>query len=287
MSTLHNQRVWFITGSSTGFGRALVEAVLAKGERVIATARKPEQLSELVNSYPDTVKAIRLDVTNRQEVDEAIHTGLKTFGRIDVLVNNAGYGLLGGIEEASDAEIRAQFETNLFGAINVMQAVLPQMRQQRAGHILNISSVGGFTGFAGFGIYNGTKFALEGISEALALEVASFGIHITIVEPGAFRTDWAGRSMVRAERIIEDYAQTTGQTRSWMDKEDGSQAGDPARAAVAMIEVVNAANPPLRLVLGADALERIRGKLQSVAQELDTWERTTVNTAFAAASTAS
>jgi NAD(P)-dependent dehydrogenase (short-subunit alcohol dehydrogenase family) len=280
MTTQGNKRVWFITGSSTGFGRALVEAVLANGECVIATARKPEQLNDVVNQYPDTALAVRLDVTNCQEVDEAVNVALKTFGHVDVLVNNAGYGLLGGVEEASNAEIRAQFETNLFGALNVMQAVLAHMRQRQSGHILNISSVGGFTGYAGFGIYNGTKFALEGISEALALEVAPFGIHITIVEPGAFRTDWAGRSMTRTERIIEDYAETAGQTRTWMDGENGDQAGDPARAVQAMIKVVNAANPPLRLVLGADALERIRGKLRSVAQELDTWELTTVNTAF-------
>lgn len=273
-------KVWFITGSSTGFGRALVKAVLAKGDRVIATARRPEQLSELVNEYPDAVKAVRLDVTNRQEVDEAINAALKIFGQIDVLVNNAGYGLLGGIEEANDTEIRAQFETNVFGALNVLQVVLPHMRQRRTGHILNISSVGGFTGFAGFGIYNATKFALEGISEALAAEVAPFGIHITIVEPGSFRTDWAGRSLNRAERIIEDYAQTTGQTRISMKQASGNQAGDPARAAIAMIEIANASNPPLRLVLGADALEEIRRKLDSVAQELNIWERTTLSTAF-------
>ncbi|MBD2100994.1 oxidoreductase [Leptolyngbya sp. FACHB-261] len=276
----NNTKVWLITGSSSGFGRSLTEAVLEKGDRVIATARKPEQLDDLAQQYPDTAKAIRLDVTDRQEVESAIHTAINTFGRIDVLVNNAGYGLLGSIEEASEAEARTQFETNLFGALWMIQAVLPVMREQSSGHILNISSVGGFTGYAGFGIYNGTKFALEGISEALALEVAPFNIRITIVEPGSFRTDWAGRSMVRSERVIDAYAKSSGQTRDWMDQEGGNQAGDPALAAAAMMKVVNVENPPQRLVLGADALERIRGKLRSVAQELDAWEQTTVNTAF-------
>ncbi|MEH2178665.1 oxidoreductase [Nostoc sp.] len=280
MMTNHNAKVWFITGCSTGFGRALAEVVLKQGDRLIATARKPEQLSELVNSFPDTAKAVRLDVTNRQEVDEAVNTALSTFGQIDVLVNNAGYGLLGAIEEVSDSEVRAQFETNFFGALNVTQAVLTHMRSHHSGHILNISSVGGFSGFTGFGIYNATKFALEGASEALAQEVAPFGIHVTIVEPGGFRTDWAGRSMVRSACEIEDYAELSGQTRNWMDREDGNQVGDPARAATAMIEVVNSSQPPLRLVLGADALERIRGELRSVAEELDRWEATSVNTAF-------
>jgi NAD(P)-dependent dehydrogenase (short-subunit alcohol dehydrogenase family) len=278
----NDAKVWFITGSSTGLGQSLTEAVLKHGDHVIATARKPEQLDDLVQQYPDTAKAIRLDVTDRQEVDRAIHTAINTFGRIDVLVNNAGYGLLGGVEEASEAEARTQFATNLFGALWMIQAVLPVMREQRSGHILNISSVGGFTGYAGFGIYNGTKFALEGISEALALEVAPFNIHVTIVEPGAFRTDWAGRSMIRSERVIDAYAESSGQTRNWMDQESGTQAGDPALAAAAMIKVVDAENPPQRLVLGADALERIRAKLRSMAQELDIWEQTTVNTAFSA-----
>lgn len=244
------------------------------------TRKFGEQLSELIDQYPETAKAIRLEVTERQQVDEAVKTALNTFGRIDVLVNNAGYGLLGAIEEVRQTEVRAQFETNFFGALNMIQAVLPQMRNQRFGHIVNISSVGGFSGFAGFGIYNGTKFALEGISEALALEVAPLGIRVTIVEPGAFRTDWAGRSMIRSARIIDDYANSSGRTRGWMDEENGNQAGSPVRAAEAMIEAVNAPNPPLRLVLGTDALERIRSKLHSVSQELDAWEQSTVNTAF-------
>lgn len=273
-------KVWLITGSSSGFGRALAEAVLERGDRLIATARKPEQLNDLIEAFPNTAKAVRLDVTSRQEVDDAIDTALSTFGQIDILVNNAGYGLLGAIEEVSDSEVRTQVETNFFGALKMMQAVLPHMRNRRAGHILNVSSVGGFNGFAGFGIYNATKFALEGASEALALEVAPFNINITIIEPGSFRTDWAGRSLNRSATQIEDYAESSGETRNWMDKEDGNQQGDPAKAATAMIEAVNSSQPPLRLVLGSDALEIIRNKIDSVSQELDRWETTTVNTAF-------
>lgn len=273
-------KVWLITGSSSGFGRALAEAVLRHGDYLVATARKPEQLNDLVEQYPDTTQAVRLDVTEPESIDEAIATAKDAFGRIDVVVNNAGYGLLGGIEEVSDTEVRHQFETNLFGALNVIRAVLPQLRQQQSGHILNVSSVGGFCGFAGFGIYNGTKFALEGISEALALEVAPFNVNVTIVEPGSFRTDWAGRSLNRAENIIDDYAETSGETRSWMNEENGTQQGDPAKAAEAMIEVVYSENPPQRLVLGADALEIICKKLDNVTQELDKWEQTTVDTAF-------
>lgn len=276
-----DKKVWLITGSSSGFGRALAEAVLQHGDYLVATARKPEQLNDLVEQYPETVKAVRLDVTEPQSIQDALKSAIDTFDRIDVLVNNAGYGLLGGIEEVSNTELRNQFETNFFGALNVIQAILPQLRQQRSGHILNVSSVGGFRGFPGFGIYNGTKFALEGISEALALEVAPLGIKVTIVEPGSFRTDWAGRSMVRAENKIDDYAETSGETRSWIDEENGIQAGDPAKAASAMIKAVYSENPPQRLVLGADALELIRQKIDSVTQELDKWEQTTVDTAYA------
>lgn len=275
-----NQKVWLITGSSTGLGRALAEALIDQNERVVATARKPEQLDDLVAKAPDRVRAARLDVTRPKEIQAAVELALTSFGRIDVLVNNAGYGLLGAVEEVSESEVRNQFETNLFGALWMMQAALPVMREQKSGHILNISSVGGFCGFPGFGLYNSTKFALEGISEALAIETEPFGIHITIVEPGAFRTDWAGRSMTRSAQVMPEYADSSGQTRSWMDEETGNQVGDPVRAAEAMIKAVNAANPPQRLVLGADALERIREKITQTSAELDTWEHVTVDTAF-------
>ncbi len=198
-----------------------------------------------------------------------------------MLVNNAGYGLVGGVEEVSNAEARQIFETNFFGALEVMRAVLPIMRKQKSGHILNISSVGGFKSFAGFGLYNATKFALEGASEALALETKPLGIKVTIVEPGSFRTNWAGASLKTAEQVISDYAESSGKTRSFIQEENGQQPGDPASAAKAMIQVVEASEPPLRLVLGADALGSIRDKMSSVAKELDNWESTTTGTAFA------
>jgi len=275
-----NTKVWLITGSSTGFGRSLTEAVLKHGYRVIATARKPEQLSDLIEQYPDTAKAVRLDVTNPQEVRDAVKAALEAFGRIDVLVNNAGYGAVGAIEEVSDEAIRRQFETNVFGALNLTRAVLPTLRQQRSGHILNLSSVGGFVSFGATGVYCATKFALEAVSEALAKEVASLGIKVTIIEPGAYRTDFNCRSLMAPEDLIEDYAPVSGAFLQWLEQMDGKQPGDPAKAAEAMIQVVESDNPPLRLALGADAVGAIAEKLQSVKEELDTWKEVAVNTAF-------
>ncbi|MBD2465683.1 SDR family NAD(P)-dependent oxidoreductase [Oscillatoria sp. FACHB-1407] len=275
-----NSKVWLITGSSTGFGRSLTEAVLEKGDIVVATARKPEQLDNLVQQYPNTVKAIRLDVTIPQEVHNTVNTALAVFGRIDVLVNNAGYGALGAIEEVSEDAIRRQFETNVFGVLNMTRAVLPLMRQQRSGHILNLSSIGGFVAFPGVGVYNGSKFALEGISEALAQEVAHLGIKVTIVEPGAFRTDFNGRSLAVPDQRIGDYAESSGKLLDWATEVDGQQPGDPDKAAGAMIQIVESANPPLRLVLGADAVNLMENKLQSLQAELDAWREVSVNTAF-------
>lgn len=276
----NTQKVWFITGSSTGFGRVLAETVLEEGNCVIATARKPEQLNDLITQYPETAKAIRLDVTNPQEVSEAVNSALDAFGRIDVLVNNAGYGAVGALEEFSDEAIRRQFETNLLGALNVMRAVLPSMRQQRSGHILNISSVGGFVSFPGSGIYCSTKFALEGLSEALAQEVKPLGIKVTIIEPGAFRTDFGGRSLITPEQSIDDYASTSGAMIQWIRENDGKQPGDPKKAAKAMIQVVESDNPPLRLALGADAVNAISEKLESVKAELEAWKQVAIDTAF-------
>lgn len=276
----NHPKVWFITGSSTGFGRSLTEAVLKHGDRVVATARKPEQLSDLIDQYQEAVKVIRLDVTNSQEVRDAVRVALDSFGRIDVLVNNAGYGSLGALEEVSDDAIRRQFETNVFGALDTMRAVLPAMREQRSGHILNISSVGGFVAFGGTGIYCATKFALEGLSEALAKEVATLGIKVTIVEPGAFRTDFNGRSLAVPDQQIADYAAISGEFLNWIRDMDGKQPGDPDKAAAAMIQAVESDNPPLRLALGEDAVNAISEKLESVKVELDTWKQVSNNTAF-------
>lgn len=276
----NDTKVWLITGSSTGFGRSLTEAVLKHGYRVVATARKPEQLNDLVEQYQDTAKAFRLDVTDPQNISEVVDFALKTFGQIDVLVNNAGYGAIGTIEEVSDEAIQRQFDTNVFGALKMMRAVLPLMRKQRSGHILNLSSVGGFVSFGATGIYCGTKFALEALSEALSKEVESLGIKVTIVEPGAFRTDFNGRSLAAPEQLIDDYAPITTPFLQWLQEMDGKQPGDPDKAAQAMIKVVESDNPPLRLALGADAVGAIEAKLESVKTELDAWRQVSLDTAY-------
>lgn len=276
-------RVWLITGCSTGFGRALADAVLAKGDRLIATARKPEQLQDLVDSYSQQVRTLSLDVTNSDNIRSAVAEAQQVFGRIDVLVNNAGYGTIGAIEEVSDEAIKRQFDTNLFGTLNMMRAILPIMRQQRSGHILNLSSVGGMVSFAATGIYCSTKFAVEGLSEALSQEVAPLGIKVTIVEPGAFRTDFNGRSLAVPEQPIDDYAETTNGFLDWLQQMDGKQPGDPVKAAQAMIQAVESESPPLRLALGEDAVSAIEQKLQSVKAEVDEWRSTSLATAFAGA----
>lgn len=280
MTTAQANRVWFITGCSTGFGRALAEAVLARGERVIVTARKREHVQELEDRFPDHARALALDVTDAAQVHTVADTALALFGGVDVLVNNAGYGLMGAVEEISLDEARTQFETNVFGALAVTQAFLPDMRERRRGHILNVSSVSGFTARAGTSIYSASKFALEAISESLAQEVGPLGIRVTIIEPGVFRTDFAGRSLHLAATVIDDYTATAGATRAMIQQVSGRQPGDPARGATAIIAAVDAETPPLRLILGSDALGRIRTKLAAVAQDADVWEATSVGTDF-------
>jgi NAD(P)-dependent dehydrogenase (short-subunit alcohol dehydrogenase family) len=269
-------RVWFITGASTGFGRKLAEAALAKGDRVVATARKEETVADLEQQYPSHARAVRLDVTDLAQVKASVQAAIHAFGRIDVLVNNAGYGLMGAVEEVSDEQIRQQFETNLFGLLNVTRAVLPLLREQRSGHILNVTSVGGQVSFPVFGMYHGTKYAIEGISESLAQEVAAFGIKVTIVEPGGFKTDFSTRSLARATRLPAYQPNYEALLKAF----EGSVVGDPARAAQAMIQVVEFEQPPLRLALGADALGTIRAKLHSELDEYQRWETVTVSTAF-------
>lgn len=272
--------VWFITGCSTGFGRELARLVLEKGWRVAATARDPRKLDDLLAGHGDRGRAIALDVTDQAQVARAVREAEQAFGRLDVVVNNAGYGYLSAIEEGEDAEIRAMFETNVFGLAAVTRAVLPGMRARRAGHIVNISSQGGMVGFPGSGYYAATKFAVEGLSESLSKEVAPLGIRVLIVEPGPFRTDWAGRSLKQSATWIDDYEQTSGARRKQISGYSGKQPGDPVRAAEAIITAVNAENPPLRLVLGRPALEGVRGKLHSVLDEIDAWEKTTLGADF-------
>ncbi len=270
-------RVWFITGSSTGFGRELAEQALAKGYKVAATARKMETIEDLVEKYPETARAIRLDVTNAEDIKTSVAKAVEEFGKIDVLVNNAGYGLGGGIEEPSEEQIRRQFETNVFGVIAVMREVLPIMREQKSGHILNLSSIGGFRSGPSVGYYTATKFALEALSESLAKELEHLGIKVTIVEPGGFRTDFAGRSFDLPENRITDYI--TSERIDKMSEYDGNQPGDPVKAVAAMIQIVEAENPPLRLPLGADAVNGMEEKMESVKQNIEEWREVAVNTA--------
>jgi NADP-dependent 3-hydroxy acid dehydrogenase YdfG len=274
------QRVWFITGASTGFGRLLAEQTLRAGHKVIATARKPEQIANLGHHYSDRCLVLPLDVTNQAQVDSAVTQAFAKFGQVDVLVNNAGYGVAGAIEEVSEAEFMPMFETNVFGLLRVTRAFLPYLRKQRSGHILNLSSIGGVVASPGIGFYNSTKFAVEGISEALAAELAPLGVRVTIIEPGPFRTDFLGRSGVLAKDRIADYDSTAGNMRKYFAENDGKQPGDPVRAVQAMMQVVESPEPPLRLLLGASALQRLTGKLSNWEKEIATWEQMTVGADF-------
>lgn len=276
----NSDRVWFITGASTGFGRILAEEVLKRGEKVVATARKVEQVKDLEEKYPGKALAVILDVTKQEQVDAALAKTLERFGHVDVLVNNAGYGVAGAIEEVSEAEFGPMYETNVFGLLRVTRAFLPQLRKQRCGHILNLSSIGGLTAGPGWGLYQSTKFAVEGLSEALAQEVAPLGIKLTIVEPGPFRTDFLGRSGVEAAKQIAEYDTTAGNARRYMNEQDGKQPGDPLKAVEAMIQVVDVENPPLRLLLGAGALKRVREKIDRWQKELAAWEPVTIGADF-------
>ncbi|MFD0688712.1 oxidoreductase [Actinomadura fibrosa] len=279
MAEASGGRVWLITGTSSGFGRALAEAVVARGDRLVAAVRRPETNKDLVALAPGRVRVVEVDVTDRERVREAVRIAVEAFGRIDVVVNNAGFGLLGGVEEATDEQIRDQFDVNVFGVFDVTRAVLPVLRRQRSGHIITMSSIAGMVGAPGLAWYDATKFAVEGFSEALAAEVAAIDVKVTIIEPGNFRTDWTGRSMVRSEPIA-DYAPSIEYWRDLFTQLDGKQEGDPAKAAQAIIRVVEADDPPLRLVLGADALGYIRAKLEGQRAEQDAWEELSLDVNF-------
>jgi NADP-dependent 3-hydroxy acid dehydrogenase YdfG len=272
--------IWFITGASSGLGQALAEAVLVRGWKAVVTARKLASLETFSARYGQQVLPLQLDVTSKASVADAVVAAHKHFGTIDVLVNNAGYGYLAAIEEGADAEIRAQFETNVFGLIDVTQQVLPAMRAQRRGHIFNISSLGGLIAFAATGYYHATKFAVEGLSESLSHEVGPLGIKVTIVEPGAFRTNWAGSSMIESSMVIDDYAETSGKRRQATRAVSGNQPGDPARAAQAIIKAYEADTPPLRLLLGAPALKLARQRLDDLRANFDAWADVTLSADF-------
>ncbi|WP_405069019.1 oxidoreductase [Kribbella sp. NBC_01510] len=273
-------KIWLITGSSRGLGRALTEAVLAAGDRVVATARKPEQLDDLVERWGERVRAIALDVTDAGAARAAVLTALDTFGGLDVVANNAGYANSAPIEETTDADFRAQLETNLFGVVNVTKAALPVFRERRAGHFLQFSSIGGRVGGTpGMGAYQTAKFAVEGFSEVLSNEVKPFGVKVTIVEPGAFRTDWGGSSMTIAP-VLPDYDSTVGAMNRYRLETDGKQPGDPARAAAAILEVVSLDEPPRRLLLGKDALTHAERSSQARAEEAAAWAHFSTSTDF-------
>ena len=274
------EQVWLITGASTGFGRVLAETVLARGGRVVATARDVSAVKDLVERAPERVLAARLDVTDPASVRQAVDAAIAGFGQIDVVVNNAGHGLVGALEELADEHIRAVMATNVFGAMAVTRAVLPHMRARRQGCIVQMSSVGGVVGNPGHAIYATSKFALEGMSEALAGEVAPFGIRVLIVEPGPFRTEFAGRSMTFAEPI-DDYRDTpAGALRARFRDQDGRQPNDPAKAAAIIVDVAGDDRAPLRLPLGPEAVGRIREKLQQQLADLNEWESTVVETRY-------
>jgi len=273
-------KVWFITGASTGFGRLLAEEVLKAGGRVIATARNAAQIADLARQYPNTARTFVLDVTWPAQIEAVAKDAIAAFGRVDVLVNNAGYGIAGGIEETTEAEFLPVFETNVFGLMRVTRAFLPQFRKQRSGHVLNLSSMAGLVGSAGWGYYNASKFAVEGFSEALAGEMAPLGVRVTIVEPGPFRTDFLGRSGVVAARSIADYHETVGKTREYFYENAGKQRGDPLKAVQAMMDVVESANPPLHLILGAMAYDRFKGKLDRWREEMAAYESVTLGADF-------
>ena len=273
-----DRAVWLVTGCSTGFGRELVRVLLRQGKKVVATARNATSLAEFVASENALVMA--LDVTIPAQIDDVVRQAEARFGGIDVLVNNAGYGYLSAIEEGEDDEVRAMFETNVFGLANVTKAVLPGMRKQARGHIVNISSMGGLIGFPGVGYYNATKFAVEGMSEALAKETAPLGIKVTIVEPGPFRTEWAGRSLKMPKNAIADYAATAGARRNATHSYSGSQPGDPVRGVQAIILAVESPEPPLHLLLGRPAFDAAAAKFKEFSAEMEKWREVSLGADF-------
>lgn len=277
---MKTQKVWFITGASKGLGFEIVKAALADGDKVVATVRKnPKKLAKDLNN-PDELEVVVLDVTNEAGVISGIKKAEERFGRIDVIVNNAGYGLVGATEEASDEETRQQYDTNVFGLLNVIRAVLPCMRAQKSGHIINISSLFGYSAaYPGLNLYGSTKYAVEGISEGLALEVNSLGIHVTAAAPGLFSTEFNSAESYKTAAIeLSDYAGTAGHARQVMGQLHGNQPGDPAKLAEVIITLANSENPPLHLPIGKDAVASFRAGAAKVAKDVDTWEEISSST---------
>lgn len=278
MSQSQTKKVWFITGASRGFGLLIARDALERGDFVVAAARKPETVTQALGEHANLL-SVRLDVTNELEAAEATASAVKKFGRIDVLVNNAGYGLLGGVEEASAEEVNALFQINVFGLLHVTRSILPYMRRQRSGHVINISSIGGYASSPGWGVYCATKFAVEALTESLAIELAPLGIHATVVEPGYFRTDFLDESsLARTKSQIDDYATTVGEMRRFAAGVSHKQPGDPKKLAKAMLVLADSDNPPVRLPLGTDTVAKIREKNAFVENELQQWLKVAVST---------
>jgi NAD(P)-dependent dehydrogenase (short-subunit alcohol dehydrogenase family) len=273
-------RVWFITGTSGGIGRELVREVLRRGDSVVATSRNPQKVAETFTEHKDQLLVAAVDLENFDQITKSVQEGISRFSKIDVLVNNAGYGLLGAVEEADDHEIKKVHEINVFGLLRVLRAILPHFRERKSGHVVNLSSISGLVGLPGVGIYNATKFAVEGISEALAAEVAPLGIKVTVVEPGPFRTEFLAGSLAMAKNIIPDYESTVGATRTGAATRNGKQPGDPLRAAAAIIKAVTAENPPLHLLLGRLAYDQANKKIANLQKDIETWREVTLGADF-------
>ena len=277
---MNNQKIFLITGISSGFGRAFASAALSAGHTVVGTVREETAGGNFESERPGFAKAVELDVTDFDAIEPKVAEIERTIGPVSVLVNNAGYGHEGTIEESPLAELRHQFDVNVFGAVAMMKAVLPFMRERRTGHIINITSMGGYITLPGISYYCGSKFALEAISETLSKEVKDFGIRVTAVAPGQFRTDWAGRSMMRSKRIISDYDGLMNPLRKARQEKSGKQPGDPAKAAQVLLKIIEHQNPPTRLLLGNDALKLVREKLETLNTEFALWEQMTRSTDF-------
>ena len=273
-------KTWLITGCSSGFGHVLAEAVLARGDNLIATARKADDLKDFLERYPDTARTADLDVTKPGSAVDAVRLAEDAFGGLDVLVNNAGFGFMGAVEETAPEEYRPMFETNVFGVIETTRAALPALRRQSGARVVNFSSGAGIAGAAGYGYYNASKFAVEGLSEALALELAPLGLKVIIVEPGPFRTEFLGRSIATAKNVIDAYAETSGKLRQYRDSNNGKQAGDPNKAIAVILKAVDAAEPPLHLPLGPIAYNLAEKKMAAFKADMDAWRETAIATDF-------
>ena len=268
--------VWLITGCSTGIGREIAAVALEQGHQVAVTARDESRVGDFVERFGARALPLKLDVTDKAQCADAVAHTERVFGRVDVLVNNAGYGYLAAIEEGDEREVRAMFETNFFGALSMIKAALPAMRARRSGYIVNISSMAGLVANPGTGYYSASKFALEGLTEALSRELTPFGVRVSLIEPGPFRTDWAGRSMKQVSKPIDAYADSVGQRRAFIVSMHDRMPGDPRRAAEAIVSLEKLASPPLRLLLGKPVLDMMRGKLREMEQILSEWESVTL-----------